>query len=420
MSTITTQQQQAARNRVSRKQFTAQLGRNGATELLATNAPTMAAAATFQMGNFVTIDRPVVGFMLRSSGRLVVGTAAYTTGVPESFPNLVQRVFVQGQHVIWGNTTPWDISGSTLFSLPLAFQARGNTFLSSTTRQGDPGMPFVTTANLITTPATGTIDYDVYYWMPCGPYLGASPSSKRYQLDFMWRPEDWNGPLIFNVGMSDNTALGTPAGGTTTTWTAFGAATGTPSLQLFAVYSQLGKARFGYIPGSNPIMIRNEQSAPTLLIAVTSQQTLLAQLQSYITTNIVVKSGILLTGTSAGVQAFASLSDVQLDQTSVLIGNRYLKNTGSNLAMKSYDGMWMNTTPPQGYFCLPFTESGNPMTALRADDPSMGINANLQIKTAVLTASANNRQQYLQEYVQSAMGQKGAFGPYLPADLLTA
>lgn len=406
------QQRQLAR--LTNARMNAQFGRNGATELLTTQALTMASPVTIQMGNFVTLDRPLVGFVLRNSGRLVVGTAAYDAGVPESFANLIQRVFVQGQHVIWGNTTPWDISGATLFSLPLAFQSKGNTFLSSTTRQGDPGQPFVQTANLITTPATGTIDYDVYYWMPAGPFLGTAPSAKRHQVPFFWRPEDWNGPLIFNVGVGDKTALGTPNAGTTTTWTAFGSAAGSPSLQLFAVYSQLGPARYGYVPGSNALMIRDEAAAPTLLTGATSQQTLLAQLQSYITTNVLIKTGINLTGTTAGVQAFSSLSDVQLDQTSVLIGNRYLKNNGSNLAMKEYVQAWMGTVIPQGYFNLPFTESGNPFTALRADDPSMGINANLQVKTAVLTGNANNRQQYLQEYVQSAMGQKGAWGPFLP------
>lgn len=411
---------QEARRRIRQKALNAQMGRNGAPEVLTTQALTMASPVTVQMGNFITLDRPLCGFVLRNSGRLVVGAAAYDAGVPESFPNLVQRVFVQGQHVVWGNATPWDISGATLFSLPLAFQAKGNTFLSSTTRQGDPGQPFVTTANLITTPATGTIDYDVFYWMPTGPFLGPSTSSKLYQMPFFWRPEDWNGPLIFNVSVGDRSALGTPNASTTTTWTAFGSASGTPTLALYAVYSQLGKSRFGYVPGSNMIMVRNEAPAPTLLTGATSQQTLLAQLQSYITTNVLVKTGINLTGTTSGVQAFASLSDVQLDQTSILIGNRYLKNTGSNLAFKEYDQLWMSTVAPQGYFTLPFTESGNPFTALRADDPSMGINANLQIKTLVLSGNANNRQQYLQEYVMSAMGQKGAWGRYLPPDMLAA
>ena len=401
--------------RLRNAQMNAQFGRNSATELLATQALTMAAAQTFQLGNFVTLDRPLVGLMLRMTGRLVVGTAAYSAGVPESFQNLIQRIVVNGQHVVWGNTTPWDISGATLFSLPLVFQTRGNQFISSTTRQADPGMPFVQTANLITTPATGTIDYDITYWLPCGPFLGATPSAKRQQLSFMWRGEDWNGQLIVNVSVGDRTALGTPAGGTTDTWTSFGAATGTPQMQLFGVYGQLGNARYGYVPGSNAIMVRNEAPAPNQLITATSQQTLLAQLQSNITTNVLIKTGVNLTGTSAGVQAFASLSDVQLDQTSLRVGGRYIKNVGSNIAYKAYDAAWMNTVIPQGYFNLPFTESGNVFTALRADDPKIaGPNANLQIITAVLTASANNRQQYMQEYVLSAMGQKGAWGPFLP------
>lgn len=413
MATMT--QAEMTARRVTRAKMNAQFGRNGATELLYSTGVSMAAPATIQMGNFVTLDRPVIGFVVRLTGRLVVGAAAYDAGVPESFPNLLQRIFVQGQHVIWGNATPWDISGATLFSMPLLFQNRGNSFLSSTTRQGDPGQPFVQTANLITTPATGTIDFDISVWMPSGPWLGVAPTAKRQQVSFAWRGEDWNGPLIFNVGLGDRTALGTPNAATTTTWTAFGSAASTPSLQLFAVYTQLGPARYGYVPGSNPLMIRNEAVAPTLLTGATSQQTLLAQLQSYITTNVLVKTGINLTGTTAGVQAFASLSDVQLDQTSILVGNRYLKNTGSNIAMKEYAQMWNGAVQPQGYFLLPFTESGNVFTALRADDPAIaGLNANLQVKTQVLSGNANNRQQYLQEYVMSATGQKGAWGPFPP------
>lgn len=408
------EQQAAALARWRTKRMDAQFGRNGATELIATQAVTMAQPQTYQLGQYVTMDRPILGFVLVESGRNVIGTNAYDVGVPESYTNLMQRVLIQGQHVLWGNTTPWDISGATLFTAPLMTQAPGgNTFLSSTTRQNNPGQPYVQSANLITTPATGTIDYYITRWMPTGPFLGGGTSSKRHLLPYYLRPEDWNGPLIFNVSMGDKTALGTPNAATTSTWTAFGSGGGTPQLQLFAVYAQLGDARYGYVPGSNAVMVRNEQPAPTLLLGATSQQTLLAQLQSYITFNVLVKTGINLTGTTAGVQAFSSLSDVQLDVTALKVGNTFLKNNGSNLAYKDgYLQVFNNTVMPQGYFPLSFVESGNPFTAYRAD-LEVTNNANFQIVTAVLSANANNRQQYMQEYALSASGQKGAQGPFL-------
>lgn len=413
MSLTPAQQAVVAQQRQMQKAQNAQFGRFGATELLAQAIcqNNLAAPATYNLGNFVTLDRPLAGFVLVFSGRLVIGTAAYDAGAPESFTNLIQNILVQGQHVLWGAQQIWNISGATLFVLPQTAQSRNaNVFLSSTTRQEDPGQPYVQQANMITTPATGTVDFWISYWMPTFPLLGATPTGKRQAIPTFLRAEDWTGPLLFNITVGDKTALGTPNASTATTFSSFGSASGSPLLQLFGVYSQLGTgpARYAYVPGSNLVVLRNEAPFPNLLTGATAQQTLAAQLQAAITTGMLIKSGINLTGTSAGVTTFSSLSDVQLDQTAIKIGNKFIKNNNSNLAMKAYAQGMMNCNTPQGYLWLPFDESGNMFNAFRFDLVAANLNANPQLVTAVLSGNSNNRQQYIQEQVFSASGQKAA------------
>jgi hypothetical protein len=370
------------------------LGRFQGPELLFSQTTTLGGTAggvaeTIRPANPINLARPLESLEIVLRGRLVIGTAAYTVGAPESPQTLIERIVVRGNHRVWGSQVPIDISGATAYVWPRIFQPVGNNLLLGTTRSADPGMPFVGTTGL-TTGAVATYDFQCHYRIPVWPIQW----SRRQAIPFLWRQEDWGNTLQIEITVGDRTSLGTPAGGTTTTWTAYGSATGSPTVEVFANYSLLGSfARTG-IPG---LVVRTEQTVTPALTAVTSNVQLGAELRKQITTNVVVKSGIRLAGTTGGVTIFGSLSDVQLDRTRIVVDQKPIRDTGRNYASKNYYGSMYSTVIPQGYFLLSFVEAGNNQLALRSEKIPQG--AAFTLTTDVLTADANNRQTVIQEQV---------------------
>jgi len=371
------------------------LGRFQGQEILWSTTTTLGGLAggtaeVLRPSNPINLARPLESLEIVLRGRLVIGTAAYTTGVPEAPQSLIERIVVRGNHRVWGSQVPIDISGPTAFAWQRVFQPVGNTLLLGTTRSADPGQPFVQTTGL-STGAVATYDFEVHYRLPMWP----TQLARRQAIPFMWRQEDWGNTLQLEITVGDRTSLGTPAGTTTTTFTAFGSATGSPSVEVFANYGLNGSFARSGVPG---LVIRTEQVVtPALVTAGVSNVQLGAELRKNITTNVLIKSGIRLTGTTAGVNVFASLSDVQLDRTRILVDQKPIRDTGRNQAQKNYYGSMFTTIIPQGYFLLSFVEAGNNMVALRAEKIPQG--AQFALYTDVLTADANNRQTVVQEQV---------------------
>ena len=370
------------------------LGRYQGPEILFSQTTTLGGTAggtaeVIRPANPVNLARPLESLEVVLRGRLVIGTANYTAGVPEAPQTLVERIVVRGNHRVWGSQVPIDISGASAFVWQRIFQQVGNTLLLGTTRSADPGQPFVGTTGM-TTGATGTYDFEVHYRIPVWPLQW----SRRQAVPFLWRQEDWSNTLTMEITVGDRTSLGTPAGGTTTTWTAFGSASGSPSIEVFANYSLLGSFARSGVPG---LVIRSEQVVTPALVSTTTNAQLGAELRKQITTNVVIKSGIRLTGTTSGVNVFASLSDVQLDRTRILVDQKPIRDIGRNYAAKNYYGSMFGTVIPQGYLLLSFTEGGNNLVALRGEKVPQG--AAFVLNTDVLTADANNRQTLIQEQV---------------------
>ena len=371
------------------------LGRNQGPELFHQyNAPmTTGLANQTIIPRQVNLARALESVTVSWSGRIVIAGANYTAGLPEAGPSLIENIRIQGTHVRWGFQTPINLPGTTAFVWPRLFQNLGNDLIIGTTRSADPGMPYVQTAGL-TQGLIGTYDVHLMVTIPVVPVLPPSPTSVRAQIPFLWRPQDWKNDLQVSITTGDQTSLGTPAGGTTVAWSSFGSAAGQPLVRVFLNYSLLGD--FRNVPeGMGGLIVRSEQRIAAPLAAVGSQSQLGPELAHMITTNILVKAGINLTGQTAGVTQFSSLSDVQLDATKLVVDNKAIRDTAWNLASKNWTGRAFNTIQPQGYFLLSFLDSQNPMTALRGDTIPGG--SRFAILTDVLTANANNMQTIVQE-----------------------
>lgn len=388
---------------LKRRAIASTLGRYSAPEFFygTTHAMTTGAINQTTVPRPLVLGRPAESISFEFLGRCVISGAAYTAGVPEAPFTLLENVTIRGTHRDWGSQVPINLSGAMAGVWPRLFQSQGNDLIIGTTRSADPGMPFVQTTG-ITGGATGTYDIRLMIEIPFGPLLGASPSAKQALLPFLWRPEDWGDSLQLSYIMGDQTSLGTPAGGTTVTWTALGSTSGSPTVNWYVNYTLLGDfAR----SGRSGLVMRTEYNATPYLTAVATQSQLGQQLAKQVTTNIVVKTGRSLAGTSGGVNVFASLSDVQLDATKLVLDNKRPRDTYSNLVDKNYTGRMFNTTQPQGHFLMTFVEGGNPLLAYRGDTVPPG--SNLALYSDVDDANSANRQTIVQEQVFG--------GPYLRA-----
>lgn len=371
------------------------LGRYQGPEFLHSAPVTMAAVQTVRMNNPVPLSRALESFKVIWRGRLVIGTAGYTTGIPEAPQSLIERIVVRGEHrgfggrQSFGNQIWQDITGATAFAGLGCYQVRGNIAMNGTTLIAQLGSPMPSTG--INAGAIGTYDLEVHYEIPAAPWgwvnaRGAAP--------YLWREENFGNSLQIEVTVGDRTSLGTPAGGSTTTWTAFGSATGSPSLEIYGNYSMLGPLQG---VGDNGLVVRTEYAASPALVGVASGSQLGVQLRKVVTTNLLLKTGIALTGTSSGVNVFASLSDTQLARTRIMAAQKPIKDLRANYATKAYYATKFGVYAPQGYLPFSWIEGGSIFAALRGQDIVEG--ANFNIETDVATADANNRQQWVQEMI---------------------
>lgn len=366
------------------------LGRYQGPEYIFGTPVTMAAVQTVKPGNPIPLARALESLKVIWRGRLVIGTAAYTAGIPEAPQTLIERIRVTGNHRKWGNVVLQDISGATAFAALASYQVRGNIALNGTTLYGDLSTPLPSTG--IAAGSVASYDLELHYEIPAAPW-GAWNAVMA--VPYLWREEDFGNSLSIEITVGDRTSLGTPAGTTTTTWTAFGSAAGSPSVEVYGNYAMLGPLQGA---GDNGIVLRSEIVAQPGLVGVTGGVQLGAQLRkSAVTTNLLLKTGIMLIGTSAGVNVFASLSDVQLNRTRIMAAQKPIKDLRSNYATKAYYALKFGKFAPQGYLPFSWIEGGSILAALQGQDMPAG--ANFYIETDVLTADANNRQQYVQEMI---------------------
>jgi hypothetical protein len=363
------------------------LGRTQGPELF--DSTTFAASGIYN-SRPINIDRPISEGWFELRYRITVAGAPYAAVSPEAPQNFLQQIIINGQHRDFGGVVPINISGATAYAWPYLFTpgAGGGEIIINGVRAANPGRPFVSPF----TGAVGTYDIIQTFRLPFGPCLGNATTAKRAAMNFLLQGLDWGNSLRLQLRFGDASAFGDPTGATVT-FSGFGGA-GNPTLNVHFVYAILGELRNRMRSG---LVFRNENTLTTFTAAANNQR--LQDLSHQITTNVVIKSGLVqATGLTAGVDTFASLSDVQLDRTQIIADNKAIRDNQSNFCSKAYyEGMFGGVIPT-GYFVQSFIDSQNPLTAFRGDGLSGG--AQFMLQSDVLTASANNRQKFVQEYIQ--------------------
>lgn len=345
----------------------------------------------------LNLTRPVESIKVVWRGRIVVATANISPVNAESPQTIIQRIRITGTHRAFNQLVPIDITGATAFAWCRLFQVRGSTLIINGARQPELTVPLTQTG--ATFGNIGTYDLEIHYDIPVTPMLG--PHARYATIPFMWLPQDWGDSIQVQLFFGDATSFnGVPAN---TTFSAFGTGTGSPTASIFVNYGLLGPLAASV---QAAVVVRNEFTTVGGVVAAIANAQRLFLLQKQKTTSVVFKSGIMATGASAGVQAYASLSDTELERTVILVDNKPVRNNQANFAAKEYAGRQFNTVLPGGYNLHTFIDSQNPLTYLRGDQMPGG--AVFELDTDVLTANANNAVGVVQEMV---FGEPRALAP---------
>lgn len=388
------------------------LGRFTGPELFYTQNVALTAAGgplIVNMPRTLNLNRPLTDIWIDLSFRAAVTVGAYASVSPEAPQNILQRIQVQGIHKDFGNLTPIYITGATAFLWSRLFQARGHgtcliavggaptggqyaadygvdTGAGRTVSGGRPMVP----------PFIGTVanhDVRLVWRIPVYPLMGIGQELKKQCTNFAWQAKDWADTLQLQLTFGDATALGDTTGATVA-FTAFGSASGSPSLSIHLGYTLMGQ--FSNMVRSG-VCIRTEQPTSQQQTALTTAA-VLQTLQKQITTGVLVKSGtIQTTGLTAGVDTLATLSDLQLERTQIQVDNKPVRNNQSNIVAKAHAEAYFDAVHPQGYLWLPFNDGQSALLSYRGDGLAGG--SQFQLVSDVIAASANNRQRYVQEMI---------------------
>jgi hypothetical protein len=373
------------------------VGRNQGPELLASSSVDLTNGQTVTP-NFLPIRRPIAELILQLKFRVAVATANYVAVGAEAPANILQRIMLSGSHAQFGSQTLWNTTGATALVYPSLFSQRGGgMLLINDVLASRPGQPV--SSSFLGTTAGSPYDVELSWRLPMAPFTGIGQQSKKQMAPFWLQAADWGDSLQLSMNFADKTALGNSTGAAVT-FSGYGGS-GNPTANVYAVYGLLGGLRDAF-NGRGGVCIRNETilNSFTALATATKLQTL----QKRVTTNILVKSGILETTLqSAGVTTFASLSDRQLEAIQVIQDSKAIRPNVNNLIAKGWMANQFGVEQPGGYFLTSFVDTGNPMTALRGDQLDPG--TQLDLYANVISASANNRQAVLTETVIG--------GPYL-------
>jgi len=324
-------------------------------------------------------------------GRIAITVANIPAVYPESIQNLIQTFKLTGTHAAFKSITPINLTGADAFAWPKLFKPRGNSTYVNTARADNLDIPagFPTGTGFLGTTAGSPYDTEIHYNIPLTPVLPVA--TKVSLVPFLYQQKDWGDTLQVFLTFADATALGTA--GATIAFTGFGSGAGNPNLFLFTNYEILGALAESI---SSAVTIRNTQNVPQAQI--TSQASTLQRLQllqKQKTTNILLKSGLLAAGTSAGVSVYSALSDAIFEQTQLVVDNKPVRNNFLNTAYKEYQAYSFDARWPQGYLAFSFLDSMNPLTAYPADQLAGG--SVFELDSQVKTANAANFAEVIQE-----------------------
>jgi hypothetical protein len=341
---------------------------------LVQSAVAWSSGGSAQLTQVFDLSLPIRGLRLVFKGRVVVGTAAFSSTNPEGLLNLISNIVIQGTNARQkGNITLWTCDLATAWTMAFLYAPIANRFTISTTGAGgdamvpDPGTPFPATGTAVPNRAsgffngaTGTYDWIISVDLPFSPHqmnaLGKSPYDV---IGYLVRNEEWKDSLQLQMtfgtqtGASGVGALGTAGSTTTVTFSAYNSGSGNPTIDVYSLPVLMGlDLKDGILPG---VYSRITQPITSILQSAGPSTTILLNMQKQPTQRLIVKLG-----TTAASPAFATLSDLIVSTLGISLGgNRNVRNNVDIIAHKQLTADQNQRVPIQGYTLLDFMDSGN-------------------------------------------------------------
>ena len=353
----------------------------------------------------VDLSLPIRGFRLTFKGRVVIGTAGFTTPAPEGFLNLISSIIIQGTNARQqGNLTLWNIDLASLFVIQNFFAFRGAAYYSINSGTGEtllapPTTPMPTTYNPVG--ATGTFDFRIVVDIPFHPFQSNAFGKEPLTIpQFLVRNEEWKDSLQVVLGYGAQAGggatgvLGVSAAGTTITYTSYGSGSGTPTIDLESLPVMMGTGlKDAILPG----VISRVATPVTSAMQSAGTGIPLLNMQKQPTPRIFFKQG-----TSTVQPAFQTLTDTNATQLGVQLGqNRNVRNVLDIFKHKLQQCDVYSRDAIQGYVMFDFMDQGNPDSAYPGQD--VGDGATLQV-TGNVTGAANALALLVQEQVLQQPG----------------
>lgn len=348
----------------------------------------------------VDLSLPIRGVRLKLQGRCVIGTAGFTTANPEGFLNLISSIIIQGTNSRQqGNLTLWNCDLASIWTLQNLFNYRGAAFYSINSGTGEvelapPTMPMPASYAPIT--ATGTYDFRIIVDIPFHPFQSNAFGKEPLTVpQYLVRNEEWKDSVQIVLGFGAQAGagaagvLGTSAGGTTITFSAYGSGSGNPTIDIDSLPVLMGTTlKDQILPG---VISRVSTPSASGIVNAGSGVGLL-NMQKQPTPRVYLKQGI-----STVNPAFSSLTDTNVTTLGISLGqNRNVRNKLDVYMHKMQQADIYGRDLIQGYTMFDFMDQGNPDSAYAGQD--IGDGATFQVVGDV-TGVANGFALLIQEQI---------------------
>jgi hypothetical protein len=346
-------------------------------------------------------DRKVAFFLLLVKGRITVGGTGVTfrSGPPllgTPLFSLIQNFDIRGQHQRYGAQTPINMRGETAAEMFTLMTPNYEPFYRVSVNGG------TYSAQALSGTANATNDFVFVLPIPLFP-MGINPAEQSF---WALHGPDWPGNLFMDVLCADPTALGVTLaslanGGAVT---AQGSASGNGTIDILSERPLVGKTLAGNIsPGITFRTTNSQQPTAVAQAGGASGSDIFDANVGKDTSRFFVKTGTQLSGTSAGVIVYGTLSDGIFNQVVFSLDSRNLRFQGANRDAALQDNMARayGRTVPIGYKAIDFitNRAGGPANP-KASFPSTKLTAARKFQVnADVTSASNQIAEVVQEYL---------------------
>lgn len=312
--------------------------------------------------------------------------------------SLIQQITIRGQHLKYGSQTLFQMRGEAAAEYIALLLPN---YIPQYTVSAN-GAAALRNGPLS---ATASQTNDVEFTLPI-PLYPPDVSSADAVMYCVHGP-DWPGNLYVDLLFADGTALA--SANPPTSFTAYGSASGSPTVDLLTERPLLGKDYMAAIRSAITYRISFTQQPTAAVASGGGTGIKLSDLQvGKDTSRVFLKTGVQGTGESAQVIAFGSLSDLIVTRTFFSLDSRGLRfqNSNNDATLQDYMARAYGRSIPVGYKMIDFiSTTGNGPANPKACFGSSQLTAARKFELdGDVTAAANQIAEVTQEMILGAPG----------------